>query len=134
MGLPPTKYLYTSQNGLLQSQISDDLDQLRKVYSPSTRLFNFLEPFNITIHKFIRILLISLQMLIKIFFSNRIIDILYNLNKYVSAYSTKYVQKLFEVVYFYLFTALACITWRRMKSWSKFLRILLTVVYFTDRN
>ena len=36
-----------------------------------------------TIHKFIPILLILLQMLVKLFFSNRTIVILYNLNKYM---------------------------------------------------
>ena len=34
-------------------------------------------------NKFISILLILLQMLVKLFFNNRIIDILYNLNKHL---------------------------------------------------
>ena len=50
-------------------------------------------------YKFNPILLISLQMLVKLFFSNRIINILYNLKSICSA---KYVWKHFEVVSFHL--------------------------------
>ena len=87
---------------------------------------------NQTIHKFIPILLILLQMLVKLFFSNRIIDILYNLKSICNA---KYVLKHFELVCFHivqLTIAIFCRLHRMMrrsdeKEWkcSKFLRIVL---------
>ena len=46
------------------------------------------------IHKISRILLIFIQMLVKVFVSNIIIDLLYNLNKYIQY---KYVWKLLKV-------------------------------------
>ena len=41
---------------------------------------------------------------------------------------------LFEVFCFYLLTVITCLAWMRMKSCSMFLRILVRVVHFTDRN
>ena len=44
--------------------------------------------FSYSWNNFIRILLISLKILVKLIFCDRIIHILYNLNKYTSVYST----------------------------------------------
>ena len=65
----------------MQPQISHDFGQRCKVHSPSSHLSYFSELFILqvwTTHKFILTLLILLQMPVKLFFSNRIIDILYH--------------------------------------------------------
>ena len=73
----------------------------------STQVFNFLQLFHI----------VSIQILIKLFFSNIITDLPYDLNKYIQY---KHVWKLFgEVVYIYTLW-LPSITWIGMKSCSKF--------------
>ena len=63
-------------NGLLQSSISDDYSKGCRVQLTSTHLFNFFKPFDIASlsHLYIfQILLISLQMLVRLFVSNSII-------------------------------------------------------------
>ena len=83
------------------------------------------------LHKTSRILLISLQMLVKLFFSNIIIDLFYNFNKYIQY---KHVWKLFKVSCLHQHTVIAFIARIGMKSCSKFLRNLVTTLHFTDRN
>ena len=77
-------------------------------------------------------MLISLQILVKSFVSNIIIDLSYNLSKYIQY---KHVWKLFEVGCLHQLTAIAL---HRLvigiEICSKFLRILVTTVYFKDRN
>ena len=75
---------------------------------------------------FIRILPTSLHMVIKLFFSNRMIHILYNLNKYTFVYSTKYVENFFEVVCFHLLALIAYIACMARKCWLKYLRICIS--------
>ena len=72
-------------------------------------------------------------MLFESFVNNTIIDLSYNLNKYTQY---KLAWKLFEVGCLHQHTAIAlpCIAWIGIKSCSKFLRILVAAVYFTDRN
>ena len=63
-------------NGLLQWSISDNNSKRCRVHLTSTHLFNFLKPFDIASlsHLYIfQILLISLQMLVRLFVSNSII-------------------------------------------------------------
>ena len=52
----------------------------------------------------------------------------------IFTYNTKYVEKLFEVVWFNLLTVTICITKLRMKSCSNFLHILAAIVHFTDQD
>lgn len=59
--------------------------QLLQAFSYYKYLYKYL-------YKFSRIFVISLQMLIKLFSSNRAIYILYHLNKYILIYSTKYTK------------------------------------------
>ena len=73
-------------------------------------------------------MLISLQIMVKSFVSNRIIDLSYSLNKY-----KQYKHCLKWVVY--INTLLSpCIAWIGMKSCSKFLRILVITMHFTNQN
>ena len=71
-------------------------------HSPSTNLFNFLEPFHIAsvIH----------SVLDKSFVDNIIINISYNFNKYIQY---KHVWKLFEVVCLHLYNIIALHCCRR---------------------
>ena len=86
----------------------------------STQLSNFFHPFYILSinHKINRILLISLQILVKSFVSNIIIDLSYNLNKYTRY---KHVWKLFQVD---LFTATNCNRLYRLDRNEKLSEIL----------
>ena len=95
-------------------------------------------PFTLQVifHKFIRILFILLQMLINLFSSNRIIDMLDNLNKYISVVVLNIFKNFLKwfVFIYSLSTVIACIACMRMKSCSKILHTLVTVMNFTDRN
>ena len=84
-----------------------------------------------TIHKINRILLISLQILTKTSVSNIINDLSYNLNKYIFY---KHVWKLFEVGRLHQHTVTALYRLNRNRKLLKFLRILITAVYFKDRK
>ena len=95
----------------------------------STQLFNFLQPFHIASinHSLNHI---SLQILAKIFVSNIIIDLSYNVSKYIQS---KVFQNCLKWV-FYINTLFSlCIAWIGMESCLKFC-ILITAVYFKDRN
>ena len=78
-------------------------------------------------------------MSVKLFVRNMMTNISYNLNKYIHY---KAVYKLFEVVYLYLHIIIALylmdrkmeISMTGMKSYSTFVRILVTAVHFTDIN
>ena len=76
-------------------------------------------------------MLISLPILVKSFVSNIIIDLSYNLSKYIQY---KHVWKLFEVDCLHQYTvANRLITSYRLNGkLLKFLRILITAVYFKD--
>ena len=67
-------------------------------------------------------------MLIKSFVDNVIIDVPNNFSKYIQY---KHVWKLFEVGYLHQNTVMALY---RLDTNEKFLRILVTTVYFKDRN
>ena len=84
-----------------------------------------------TIHTINRILLISLQILTKTSVSNIINDLSYNLNKYILY---KHVWKLFEVGRLHQHTVTALYRLNRNRKLLKFLRILITAVYFKDRK
>ena len=60
-----------------------------------------------------------------------IIDFAYNLNKYAQY---KSFWKLSEVGFLHQLTVIALYHWIRMESCSKFLRILVATVHFTDQN
>ena len=83
------------------------------------------------IHKINRILLILLQTLVKSFVSNKIIDLSYNLSKYIKY---KHVWKLFKVgcLHQYIIIALYCLD--KNGKLLKLLRILITTMYFKDQN
>ena len=84
-----------------------------------------------TIHKINQILLILLQILTKTFPSNIILDLLYSLSKYIQ--SEVFENCLKWVVYINtLFSP--CYRLGRNGKLLKFLRILITVVYFKDWN
>ena len=70
-------------------------------------------------------------MLVKSFVSNIIIDtIINNYTIWISIHRVK----LFEVGCLHQYTVTALYRVDRMKSCSKFLRILVSTVYFTERN
>ena len=71
---------------------------------PPTELFRFIEPFPVANMSHSK-LFIPPKILVKLFISKRIIDILYWMNKTsISIYSTKYIYKPFEVVCLHLHT------------------------------
>ena len=70
-------------------------------------------------------------MLVKSFASKVITDTSYNFNKYIQY---KHVLNVFEVLCFHLHTSSPCIDWMRMKSCSRFLRILVTITHVTKRK
>ena len=132
VGLPPTKFFETSRNGLLQSHIHDDLGRQCKVHSPLTHLFNCLEPFHIA--SINHSVLISLQLMVKLFFSNRIIDILH---KWLSIHLYKVLNMCSKTFWSGSFLPTDCNCLHRldgMKSCSRFCCILVTAVHFTDQN
>ena len=84
------------------------------------------------IHKIDRILLISLQILAKTFARNIIIDLTYNLNKYIQ--SEMFENSLKWVVYINtLFSSFIARLGRNGKL-LKLLGMLITAVHFNDRN
>ena len=99
----------------------------------STQLFNFLQPFHIVSinnsgnqsH-----FAISLQILAEISVSD-IIDLSFNLSKYIQYKQT---WKLFEVVCLHWHTVIALYRLDRNGKLLILLRILITAVYFKDRN
>ena len=70
-------------------------------------------------------------MLVKSFASNIIIDISYNLSKHTQY---KHVWNIFEVICLHQHTVITFYRLDGNNSGWKFLRILVTNVYFTDRN
>ena len=83
------------------------------------------------IHKINRILLVSLQILVKSFVSNIMIDLSYNLCKYIQY---KHVWKVFEAGCLHQRNLIACYRLGRNGMLLKFLRILITTAYFKDRG
>ena len=79
------------------------------------------------IHKFIFILFVSLQLLVKLFACNRKIGI-------VCYFFNKHIKIFFEVVCLHVHIEIACIAWINMKSCSKVLLIPVTAMHFTDRK
>ena len=82
------------------------------------------------IHKINRILLVSLQILVKSFVSNIMIDLSYNLCKYIQY---KHVWKLFEAGCLHQRNLIACYRLGGNGMLLKFLRILITAACFKDR-
>ena len=82
------------------------------------------------IHKINRILLVSLQILVKSFVSNIMIDLSYNLCKYIQY---KHVWKVFEAGCLHQRNLIACYRLGGNGMLLKFLRILITAACFKDR-
>ena len=85
------------------------------------------------IHKISQILLISLQILVKMFFSIIICWFTVQFHS-ISLYSINTFENFLKWVIYINTLQSPCIAWEGTKSCSKFLRNLVTVVHFTDRN
>ena len=123
-----------NKNGLVQPQVSHDFSQRCKVHWTFShislvlsRAFHIASINHSQIHSSLTYLL---QMLVKLFFSNRIIDILYNLNKYFVVLNTfKSILKLFDFMYH-------CNRLHRLmgRNGNVLFFRRVTVVHFTEQN